>query len=197
MATLSQESVSAALESYEKGVMLRPQIFEYSEKLRVLQLEVADFATELIARYQPVATDLRFIQSCMDVAYGFSRFGRYAYDIAEVLEAIGPIPDCDKSHVIEMAKTAKDMIKLSVESLKKLDKDTSQKLYMMDYSVDALYRSYLRLVLTPKAEYTYSEIRCFISALLILRYLERISDHACYISDCVHYIVTADSSPRR
>jgi phosphate uptake regulator len=58
MATLSEESVNAALESYEKGVMLRPQIFEYSEKLRILQLEVADFATELIARYQPVARDL-------------------------------------------------------------------------------------------------------------------------------------------
>ena len=84
MATLSEESVNAALESYEKGVMLRPQIFEYSEKLRILRLEVADFATELIARYQPVARNLRFIQSCMDVAYGFSRFGRYAYDISDV-----------------------------------------------------------------------------------------------------------------
>lgn len=198
MANLARESVNAALESYEKGTMLRSQIFEYSEKLRVLQLEVADFATELIARYQPVARDLRFIQSCLDIAYGFSRFGRYAYDIADVLETIGPIPDCDKSSVVEMAKTVKDMITLSVESLKKLDKDTSQKLYMMDDSVDALYRSYLRLILTPsKTNYSYSEVRCFISALLILRYLERISDHACYISDCVHYIVTADSSPRR
>ena len=77
--------------------MLRPQIFEGSEKLRFLQMEVTDFATELIARYQPVARDLRFIQSFMDAAYGFSRFGRYAYDIAEVLETIGPFPNCDKS----------------------------------------------------------------------------------------------------
>ena len=102
MANLARDSVNAALESYEKGTMLRSQIFEYSEKLRVLQLEVADFATELIARYQPVARDLRFIQSCMDIAYGFSRFGRYAYDIADVLETIGPITDCDKSSVVEM-----------------------------------------------------------------------------------------------
>jgi phosphate transport system protein len=182
MANLSGDSVNAALESYEKGSMLRSQIFEYSEKLRLLQLEVADFATELIARYQPVARDLRFIQSCMDIAYGFSRYGRYAYDIADVLETIGPIPACDKSAVIEMAKTVKDMISLSVDSLRKLDKDMSQKLYMMDDSVDALYRSYLRLILTPsKVNYEYSEVRCFISALLILRYLERISDHACYI----------------
>lgn len=198
MSNISRDSVNAALESYEKGIMLRSQIFEYSEKLRLLQLEVADFATELIARYQPVATDLRFIQSCMDIAYGFSRFGRYSYDIADVLETIGPISECDKSAVIEMAKTVKDMISLSVDSLRKLDKDVSKKLYMMDDSVDALYRSYLRLILTPsRVNYEYSEVRCFISALLILRYLERISDHACYISDCVHYIVTADSSPRR
>jgi phosphate transport system protein len=198
MSNISRDSVNAALESYEKGIMLRSQIFEYSEKLRLLQLEVADFATELIARYQPVARDLRFIQSCMDIAYGFSRFGRYSYDIADVLETIGPISECDKAAVIEMAKTVKDMISLSVDSLRKLDKDVSKKLYMMDDSVDALYRSYLRLILTPsKVNYEYSEVRCFISALLILRYLERISDHACYISDCVHYIVTADSSPRR
>jgi phosphate transport system protein len=198
MSNISRDSVNAALESYEKGIMLRSQIFEYSEKLRLLQLEVADFATELIARYQPVARDLRFIQSCMDIAYGFSRFGRYSYDIADVLETIGGIPECDKSAVTEMAKTVKDMISLSVDSLRKLDKDVSKKLYMMDDSVDALYRSYLRSILTPsKVSYDHSEVRCFISALLILRYLERISDHACYISDCVHYIVTADSSPRR
>jgi phosphate transport system protein len=198
MSNISRDSVNAALESYEKGIMLRSQIFEYSERLRLLQLEVADFATELIARYQPVARDLRFIQSCMDIAYGFSRFGRYSYDIADVLETIGPISECDKSAVIEMAKRVKDMISLSVDSLRKLDKDVSKKLYMMDDSVDALYRSYLRLILTPsRVNYEYSEVRCLISALLILRYLERISDHACYISDCVHYIVTADSSPRR
>ena len=39
--------------------------------------------------------------------------------------------------------------------------------------------------------------RCSISALLIMRYLERIADHACYIGDSVHYIITGNSSPRR
>lgn len=198
MARLSDSSVNAALESYEKGTMSRSQIFQYSEKLRVLQTEVTDFATELIARYQPVARDLRFIQSCMDVAYGFSRFGRYAYDIAEVLEMIGPIPDCDKSQVSEMAKTVKEMINVSVQSLENLDKDASNKLYMMDDSVDAYYRNYLRKVLTqPKNGMPVSDPKCYVSALLILRYLERISDHACYIGDCVHYTITGELTPRR
>ena len=198
MAHLSEASVNAALDSYQKGITARSQIFEYSEELRVLQTEVTDYATELIARYQPVARDLRFIQSSMEIAYGFSRFGRYAYDIAEVLEMIGPLPDCDKSQVSEMAKTVKDMINVSVQSLDKLDKDASNKLYMMDDSVDALYRNYLRKVLTQsKNEIRDSEPKCYISALLILRYLERISDHACYIGDCVHYVITAELTPRR
>jgi phosphate transport system protein len=196
MGHLSVDLVNSALESYEKGIMLRSQIFEGSEKLRFLQIEVTDFATELIARYQPVAKDLRFIQSFMDAAYGFSRFGRYAYDIAEVLDTIGPLPDCDKSQVTIMAKTVKEMIQLSVTSLEKLDKNASQKLYMMDDSVDSIFRNYLKIAITQTKKKNY-EPRCYISALLILRYLERISDHACYIGDCVHYVVTADPSPRR
>ena len=196
MGHLSEDLVNSALESYEKGIMLLSQIFEGSENLRFLQIEVTDFATELIARYQPVAKDLRFIQSFMDVAYGFSRFGRYAYDIAEVLETIGPIPNCDKSEVTTMAKTVKEMIQLSVKSLEKLDKNASQKLYMMDDSVDSIFRNYLKKALTQKKKKNF-ELRCYISALLILRYLERISDHACYIGDCVHYVVTGDPSPRR
>jgi phosphate transport system protein len=196
MGHLSVDLVNSALESYEKGIMLRAQIFEGSEKLRFLQIEVTDFATELIARYQPVAKDLRFIQSFMDAAYGFSRFGRYAYDIAEVIDTIGPLPDCDKSPVTNMAKTVKEMIQLSVTSLEKLDKNASQKLYMMDDSVDSIFRNYLKKAITQTKRKNY-EPRCYISALLILRYLERISDHACYIGDCVHYVVTADPSPRR
>ena len=77
---------------------------------RPIQDETADLAIELIARYQPVATDLRFIRSCMEIAYGFSRFGRYAYDIVEVLETIGPIPDCDKTAVLGIARPVREMI---------------------------------------------------------------------------------------
>lgn len=196
MGRLSEELVNIALESYEKGTMLRSQIFEGSEKLRFLQIEVTDFATELIARYQPVSRDLRLIQSFMDAAYGFSRFGRYAYDIAEVLEAIGPLQNCDKSQVISMENTVKEMIQLSLSSLEKLDKDASQKLYMMDDSVDSMFRNYLKKALTQTKKRGF-EPRCYASTLLILRYLERISDHACYIGDSVHYVVTGDPSPRR
>src|SRR5579884_3320342 len=89
MAILSVKSVDSAIDSYEKGVSSKDQIFEWSEQLRVMQSDITELAMELIARYQPVATDLRFIRSCMEISYGFSRYGRYAYDIADMLETIG------------------------------------------------------------------------------------------------------------
>jgi len=198
MAKLSESCVFNAIESYKSGTPIKNQIFEWSEKLRVLQEEVADLAIELIARYQPVATDLRFIRSSMEIAYGFSRYGRYSYDIADLLEIIGSVADCDKSAVLEVEDTVRQMILLSVSLLTSRNKDAVQKLYQMDDTVDALYRKYLRetVSLQPDAEKNIQP-RCYVSALLILRYLERIADHACYIGDSVYYITTGRSSPRR
>jgi phosphate transport system protein len=52
--------------------------------------------------------------------------------------------------------------------------------------VDDSYRQNLRAVLDQRKK----DIRCALSANLILRYLERISDHATYIGESVDYIVT-------
>ena len=71
----------------------------------------------------------------------------------------------------------------------------------MDDIVDALYKKYLREVFAPTNKKDMNEMlkdpRCNLSTLLILRYLERIADHACYIGDSVYYITTGVSSPRR
>lgn len=201
MANLSVRSVDSAIDAYGKGTGSKDQIFKWSEQLRVLQDEATELAMELIARYQPVATDLRFIRSCMEISYGFSRFGRYAYDIMDIIGTMGSIAHCDKTPVMEMAGTAREMIHLSIKALQTRDKNAAEKLYQMDDTVDALYRKYLREVITPTTKKGTNEMlkdpRCYLSTLLILRYLERIADHACYIGDSVHYIVTAASSPRR
>ena len=204
MAKLSERSVFASIESYERGTStIKKQIFEWSENLRLMQDEVSDLSIELIARYQPVATDLRFIRSCMEIAYDFSRFGRYSYDIVDVLETMGSISDCDKSYVLQMSNTVREMIHLSIEALQSRDRNAAQKLYELDDTVDALYRKYVNEIINPqkhhnnKKEYMDKTLRCYISTLLILRYLERISDHACYIGDSVYYIVTGNSNPRR
>src|SRR5271157_1955129 len=85
MATLSEMTVNRAIESYSKGINVRDEVFASSDQLELLQDEVNDLATEIIARYQPVASDLRFITSSMEIGYGFTRLGRYAYDITDIL----------------------------------------------------------------------------------------------------------------
>jgi phosphate transport system protein len=125
MAKLSENSVFTAIASYQESTLVNKQIFDWSEKLRVLQEEVSDLSIELIARYQPVASDLRFIKSCMEISYGFSRFGRYSYDIVDVLETMGSISICDKSAVLETAKTVRGMILLSLNALQSRDKNAA------------------------------------------------------------------------
>jgi hypothetical protein len=39
----------------------------------------------------------------MEMAYAFLRYGRYSYDIVDVLENSGSLADCDKSAVSEVA----------------------------------------------------------------------------------------------
>jgi phosphate transport system protein len=199
MSKISKICVSTVMESYTKGDVKKGEMLEFAETLRVLQEEVSDLAFELIARYQPVATDLRYIRSCLEVSYVLSRFGGYGYEIVEVLEMIGSISECDKTVVTKAANVTSEMISLSVNALDVRNKPTADKLYDMDDIVDRIYRGYLREIVIAKKESQdiYADPRCVVSALYILRYLERVADHACYITDSVSYIVTGKSNPRR
>ena len=198
MANLAESTVAKAVISYnEDDPSAKKQIFESSAKLRFLQDEVSELTIELIARFQPVATDLRFIKSCMELAYAFSRFGTYPYDIITVLEILGPLQLCDKTPVIRMSKLVLEMMGLGVSALRLRDNSNLSKIYEMEEMVDVLYRKGLRESSQLIQSNNYSDNRCNISTALILKYLERISDHACYIADSVNYIETGVTSPRR
>jgi phosphate transport system protein len=199
MSKISKICVSMVMKSYTKGDVKKGEMLEFAETLRVLQEEVSDLAFELIARYQPVATDLRYIRSCLEVSYVLSRFGGYGYEIVEVLDMIGSIPECDKTVVTKAANVTSEMISLSVNALDVKNKETSDELYDMDDIVDCIYLDYLREIVVAKKESQdiYADPRCVISTLYILRYLERVADHDCYIADSASYIVTGKSNPRR
>ena len=98
---------------------------------------------------------------------------------------IGSISECDKTVVTKVANVTSEMISLSVNALDFKNKETSDKLYDMDDIVDRRYRDYLREIVVAKKESQdiYADPRCVISALHVLRYLERVADHACYIAD--------------
>lgn len=193
MAALSEKSVSSSIEAYDTGKRMTEQIKNWSDELRSLQGEVSELAFELIARYQPVATDLRYIESCLEIAYGFSRFGRYAYDISGVMDMWGDLSGCDHSVVEITAKTTQEMIRMSIEAFAKRDLDLAKSIEKLDDFVDEKYRLHVQSMING----TILNVRCAMSATLILRYLERIADHSSYIGGSVVYIVTGQRAPRK
>jgi len=190
MANLAQDSVTKAIEAYEKGQRVTDTARERAHELSQLSAEVEELGVDLLARYQPVATDLRFIKSCLEIAYGFSRFGRYAYDISQVLEIYGDLTACDKSVIHELSEKVTKMIERSIESFKTRDTELARSLRKDDDEVDKIYFKYASALANDKAV----TVRCALASTLVLRYLERIADHACYIGDSVIYIVTATKS---
>ena len=193
MANLSEKSVALSIDSYQTGKRMTDQIKSWSDELRVLQEDVSELAFELIARYQPVATDLRYIEACLEISYGFSRFGRYAYDISEVMEMFGDLSGCDHSLVDITAKTTEEMIRMGIDAFANKDVDLAKNIEKLDDFVDEKYRYHVKSVIDG----TVLNVKCAMATTLILRYLERIADHSSYIGDSVVYIVTGEKAPRK
>jgi phosphate transport system protein len=193
MGTLSDSTVSTAIDAFVQGKDMRERIYGWSEELRILQDEVSELAVELLARYQPVASDLRFIKSCMEIAYGFSRFGRYAHDISDVFGVFGDLSACDKSPIEQAGEHTKNMIHLSIKAFNERDAELANRVRKMDDLVDDIYLDFVK----KAAHGSGTDLKCTVSGTLILRYLERIADHATYVGDTVLYITSGERSPRK
>jgi len=186
MSNLARDSVVKAIEAYERGQHVTDAARQRAHELTQLTAEVEELGVDLLARYQPVATDLRFIKSCLEIAYGFSRFGRYAYDISQVLEIYGDLSACDKTVIHELSEKVTKMIERSIQSFKSRDTELARSLRKDDDEVDKIYFKYATALANDKT----MTVRCALASTLVLRYLERIADHACYIADSVLYIVS-------
>ncbi len=186
MAGLAERTVSASITAAAQGGELGTQVRMWSSELQGKYDDVEEKAVELIARYQPVASDLRVIKSSMKIAYDLARLGRYAYDIVQVLDLVNGGKAADKPFLEKMSEKVLKMMRLSFETLRTRDVQMARKLIEMDNEVDSLYRGYLKgLIGNPNL--TAAEA---VSTALIARHLERIADHAWYIAESVSYMVT-------
>lgn len=186
MAGLAERTVSASVEAATTAAELGTQVRVWSNELQGKYDDVEEKAVELIARYQPVASDLRIIKSSMKVAYDLARLGRYAYDIVQVLSLINGGKAADKVFLEKMSEKVLKMMRLSFMALRIREVGIARQLIEMDTEVDQLYREYLRGVMN-NPNLTPAEA---VSTALIARHLERIADHAWYIAQAVSYMVT-------
>lgn len=180
----SIQCVTLAIESYLYGKNTTDQVHELSSKISKTYFQVADLTFEMLLKYQPVADDFRLIRSSIEISYGFSRFGRYAYDITLVRDMFGDISECDKSWLIEVSEKVKVMIKDAVMYFADMDIRKSVAMQQNENFVDKIYKERLPMLINSK------NTKCALAEALVLRYMERIGDHAMFMSDAINYIVT-------
>ncbi len=189
MGEMAVQSITLATQSYLDGVNTSAQVHELSDQIRKRYYDVADLTFEMLLRYQPVADDFRLVRSSIEISYAYSRFGRYAYDIAQVRDEFGDISECRTEALCEISDKVKSMIKDAILSFSELDIRKAIVIQEDEKFVDRVYRERLPAIIKS------TDTKCALAEALLLRYLERIADHALFMSDAVNYIVTGKHRP--
>lgn len=184
MGSLALQSINLALDSYLEGKNVRHEAHKLSQEIMSLYDEVGDLTFDMILRYQPVASDFRLIRSCIEVSYGFTRFGRYAYDITVVRDTFGDLSDCKNEAIYTLSGEIKHMINMAIQCFATLDLEKAKQLRTDEDLVDKYYNKHLPMLINS------TNVKCALADALVLRYLERIADHAAFMGESVNYIVT-------
>jgi phosphate transport system protein len=184
MCDLSIKCTNLAIDSYLGGQNARKEVHQFSNEMVDLYDKVGELTFDMILRYQPVASDFRLIRSSLEISYGFTRFSRYAYDISMVREAFGDLSECKNDVIYTLAGEIKHMIKLAVECFATLDLQKAQELRTDEDLVDKYYNKHLPMLIKS------DNIKCALADVLVLRYMERMADHAAFIGESVNYIVS-------
>jgi phosphate transport system protein len=186
MIDLAGKTLEISIESILTRMDNVEEVRKLSDQLIFMMDEASELAVQLIARFQPVASDLREIKSAIQVSYDFSRIGRYAANIAEIARMI-PEEGCDFTSVRELSRIVLEMVRGAGKAYLNKDLKKADELRSMDDQVDKLYAESMKRLIQMGGKINTA---CLLSIALILRYLERIADHACYIADATSYMIT-------
>ena len=185
MGDLAIQSLETAITSYLKGTNPIVEVRELSDKITSRYHEVGDLIFTTILKFQPVASDFRFIRSSIEISYTFHRFGRYAYDITLVRDKFGDISDCKTEWLHQITNETLQMAKDALQSFALLDAGKATMIQINENCVDKLYKERLPMLITAD-----SCTKCALAEALLLGYLERVADHAMFMSRAVNYIVS-------
>lgn len=186
MVNLAGKTLKKSIESVLARVDNVEEVRNMSDELLFMMDEVSELAVQLIARFQPVASDLREIKSAIQVSYDFSRIGRYAANISEIVAMI-PEYGCDFTPVRELSQIVLEMVEAAGRAYLDKDLKKAEEVRRRDDQVDSLYSENIKYLIQMGGR---MDTGCLLSIALILRYLERIADHTCYIADSLSYIIT-------
>ncbi len=166
------------------------EIIDADKQIDELELVIDEHCIDLIARYQPMAKDLRFITTAMKINAELERIADLAVDICQrALELadkplLKPLIDIPR-----LSEIAQNMVRDSIESFVKRDSKLAKKVVLSDSEADLLRNRVQKELIDDYMSKDASSATRAVPLLLIARHLERICDHATNIAEDIIYMV--------
>ncbi|MGA9620985.1 phosphate signaling complex protein PhoU [Methanoregula sp.] len=193
---MSQFALSMLKDSKEafsnQDSTLAATVINRKDQLREMTVALEENCYQLIALNQPVAKDMRIIVCSLKMISASERIGRYGKSTAKIIKEISGKPHIANmmsiplmsEYVIAMVEDAINAYE--TENLKKLEGFSAR-----DDAIDTLRHSIFREAITFMMENP-KNITLATYYIIIARYLERCADHACKMSENVHYMETGE-----
>jgi len=160
------------------------------------QREIDDKAILIIARRQPMATDLREIVGAIRISADLERVGDLGKNIAKRVTAVaeGRQPNSLFRGLEALAELALTQLKEVLDVYASRSVERIGFVRDRDEQIDAMYTSLFRELLTYMMEDPRNITPCT-HLLFVAKNIERIGDHATNIAETIYYIVTGEQMP--
>ncbi|WP_156856791.1 phosphate signaling complex protein PhoU [Oceanobacillus sp. AG] len=189
MANLSGEALSKAVDSLiNQDLEQAKEILEEDKQIDELEREINEKSVLLIAKQQPVATDLRQIIIALRVVTDIERMGDNAKNIAKATIHLDKNLSTIPEGLRQMHEIAMDMLKTSMHAFKYEDITVAEKLAETDDKVDKMYKHIVSELIGETATNP-DKIQYIMQVAFCARYLERFADHITNIGESILYLV--------
>jgi phosphate transport system protein len=156
------------------------------------EVDVEEECLKILALYQPVAGDLRFVAAVIKINSELERIGDLSANIAErALQLVDEHPVAVPHHVAVMADRTWTILERALDALVRQDAVMARQVLVADDEVDELYAELideLKAVIRADLEHLDAIVLLF----SVARYLERLADHATNIAEDVLYMVEGE-----
>jgi phosphate transport system protein len=192
LVTVAIDKATQAFGSSDVG--LAEEVIENDPQIDQKSVALDELSIDLLARQQPVATDLRVIVSALRMSASLERMGDIAEHIAQLTRMRFPeraIPKGLKGTFTKMGALDVEISTKLTELLKTYDMGLADEIRDIDMQLDELHVSVFEKVLSESWK---GEATATVDATLASRYHERFGDHAVAISKKISYLATGDWS---
>ncbi|MBZ9766881.1 phosphate signaling complex protein PhoU [Mesorhizobium sp. CA6] len=187
------EQAVAALVNVDHG--LAQKVIQDDLVLDEGQREIDDKAIIIIARRQPMATDLREIVGAIRISADIERVGDLGKNVAKRVASVdGRQPNSLFRGIEALANLALTQLKEVLDVYASRSVERIGLVRDRDDQIDAMYTSLFRELLTYMMEDPRNITPCT-HLLFCAKNIERIGDHATNIAETIYYIVTGDQMP--